>query len=104
MSGCLVHGDPNPGNVLLPAAPGTALLLDWEYAHLGDPLQDPAAWLQACPALQGREADLLLACGLARQADPAMLSGMAEVHAALDFAWHRVVENVAGIPHEPRAN
>ncbi len=105
---CLVHSDPNPGNVLFPPDLGTALgpvlLLDWEYAHLGDPLQDLAAWLQACPALRGREADVLRACGLARRADPAMLSGMVAVYAALDFAWGRVVENVAGIPHEPRAN
>ena len=35
----LVHGDYKPGNVLLDGSRVTALL-DWELAHLGDPLED----------------------------------------------------------------
>jgi aminoglycoside phosphotransferase (APT) family kinase protein len=35
----LVHGDFKPGNVLLEAGEVTALL-DWELAHLGDPMED----------------------------------------------------------------
>lgn len=35
----LVHGDFKPGNVLLAGEEITALL-DWELAHLGDPLED----------------------------------------------------------------
>ncbi|HEY1688864.1 MAG TPA: phosphotransferase family protein [Solirubrobacteraceae bacterium] len=35
----LVHGDFKPGNVLLAGGEVTALL-DWELAHLGDPLED----------------------------------------------------------------
>jgi aminoglycoside phosphotransferase (APT) family kinase protein len=100
---CLVHSDPNPGNVVLTPS-GTAVLLDWEYAHVGDPLQDPAAWLQACPALAGRERELLHACGLAGQADPAMLAGMAEVYAALDLAWSRLAGTAAGATPDGRAN
>lgn len=35
----LVHGDYKPGNVLLDGAQITALL-DWELAHIGDPMED----------------------------------------------------------------
>lgn len=101
---CLVHSDPHPGNVVCGDEDSGAVLLDWEYAHIGDPLQDVAAWLQGSPALRGREAELLRACDLHRQADPAMLAGMLAVHAALEMAWIRVVETVAGIPGGGRAN
>lgn len=101
---CLVHSDPNPGNVVLPPGAGPAVLLDWEYAHVGDPLQDPAAWLQACPALRGHEGALLRACGLDGEADAGMLAGMAAVYGALDFAWSRVVETAAGAAPDGRAN
>jgi len=101
---CLVHSDPNPANVILPPGAGPAVLLDWEYAHVGDSLQDPAAWLQACPALRGREVELLRACGLETQADAAMLSGMVSVYAALELAWTCVVETAAGAAPDGRAN
>jgi aminoglycoside phosphotransferase (APT) family kinase protein len=35
----LVHGDFKPGNALL-SADDTAVMLDWETAHLGDPVED----------------------------------------------------------------
>jgi aminoglycoside phosphotransferase (APT) family kinase protein len=101
---CLVHSDPGPGNVLLPPGAGAALLLDWEYAHRGDPLQDPAALLHCCPALRGQEARLLQACGLAGQADVAMLAGMAQVYAAIDAAWSQLAATAAGVPPGGRAN
>jgi aminoglycoside phosphotransferase (APT) family kinase protein len=101
---CLVHSDPNPGNVVLAAGSAPAVLLDWEYAHVGDPLQDPAAWLQACPALRGREVELLRACGLEGEADAAMLAGLSAVYAALGFAWSRLVETAAGVAPDGRAN
>ena len=42
----LVHGDYGPQNLLLREDAGQpALLLDWEWAHLGDPVED-AAWLE----------------------------------------------------------
>jgi aminoglycoside phosphotransferase (APT) family kinase protein len=37
--GTLVHGDFKPGNVLMQGDEVT-LVLDWETAHLGDPLED----------------------------------------------------------------
>jgi aminoglycoside phosphotransferase (APT) family kinase protein len=101
---CLVHSDPGPGNVVLAASAGPAVLLDWEYAHVGDPLQDPAAWLQACPALRGRELELLRACGLEGEADAVMLAGVAAVYAALGFAWSCLVATAAGADPDGRAN
>ena len=101
---CLVHSDPTPGNVLRVAGRPTLVLLDWEYAHLGDPLQDAAVWWQACPALRGEGHALLEACGLAAEVDARMLAGMASVYAAIDRAWHHLAENAAGIPPGGRAN
>ncbi len=101
---CIVHSDPNPANVVLPAGAGPAVLLDWEYAHAGDPLQDAACWLRACPALHGREAALLHACGLSEVADATMLSGMAAVYGALDAAWICVAATAAGAAPDGRAN
>lgn len=39
---CLVHGDFRIGNLLVNPA-GLAAVIDWEFAHLGDPLED-LAW------------------------------------------------------------
>lgn len=43
----LIHGDPVPGNVL--AGPRGLLLIDWQCAHLGDPVRDLA--LALSPAM-----------------------------------------------------
>jgi aminoglycoside phosphotransferase (APT) family kinase protein len=47
---CVVHGDAGPGNFLFDAGAVTALL-DWELAHLGDPLED-LAWLSMRTVLE----------------------------------------------------
>ena len=36
----LVHGDFRTGNFLYEDAPGITAMLDWELAHLGDPMED----------------------------------------------------------------
>ena len=43
----LVHGDAGPGNFLFDAGHMTALL-DWELAHLGDPMEDLAWFSMRC--------------------------------------------------------
>jgi aminoglycoside phosphotransferase len=44
--GVLVHGDYGPNNVLLdPAADAITAVLDWEWAHLGRPVED-LAWCE----------------------------------------------------------
>jgi len=47
----LCHGDAGPGNVLQRDGRVTALL-DWEFAHLGDPVDD-LAWITARALLHG---------------------------------------------------
>lgn len=44
---CLVHGDYRHGNVII-GPEGIRAVLDWEIAHLGDPIED-LAWLCAPP-------------------------------------------------------
>ena len=42
----LVHGDYGPQNLLLEVAPWkVSALLDWEFAHAGDPIED-LAWAE----------------------------------------------------------
>lgn len=41
----LVHGDCQPGNVLVDAA-GTPLVIDWEFTHVGDPREDLGYYTQ----------------------------------------------------------
>jgi aminoglycoside phosphotransferase (APT) family kinase protein len=42
----LVHGDFGPNNVLLdPQAAAVTAVLDWEWAHCGDPVED-LAWCE----------------------------------------------------------
>ena len=102
---CLVHSDPNPDNVVAVPGDGPCVLLDWEYAHRGDPLQDPAAWLQA----SGRDwAERLpavwRASSLQGLADERMLAGMVAVYDTLALAWQALAETAAGIPGAGRAN
>lgn len=41
---CLVHGDFRNGNIIVDPEWGLAAILDWEIAHVGDPMED-LAWL-----------------------------------------------------------
>jgi aminoglycoside phosphotransferase (APT) family kinase protein len=52
----LCHGDAGPGNFLFEGERVTALL-DWEFAHLGDPLDD-LAWVAVRAHLLGGFGDL----------------------------------------------
>ena len=46
LCGVLVHGDYGPNNVLLdPAARAVTAVLDWEWAHQGEPVED-LAWCE----------------------------------------------------------
>ena len=42
----LVHGDFNPSNILIDAAGEVTGVLDWEFAHAGDPIADVANLLR----------------------------------------------------------
>ena len=102
---CLVHSDPNPDNVVAVPGEGPCMLLDWEYAHAGDPLQDPAAWLQASGSRwPERVPNVWRACALQGLADERMLAGMVAVYDALALAWQALAATAAGIPGAGRAN
>jgi aminoglycoside phosphotransferase (APT) family kinase protein len=66
----LCHGDAGPGNFLFEGTRVTALL-DWEFAHLGDPLDD-LAWIAVRAQLLGGFGDL--AAGFATWRDATGLS------------------------------
>jgi aminoglycoside phosphotransferase (APT) family kinase protein len=57
----LCHGDAGPGNFLF-AGDEVSALLDWEFAHLGDP-HDDLAWVAVRNHLLGRPIDLVDAFG-----------------------------------------
>ncbi len=76
---CLVHSDPNPANILR-RPDGRCVLLDWEYAHAGDPLEDLAAL-----AADSRIA-VALATGLDR-VDAVRLAGVRRCQRALCRVW-----------------
>jgi aminoglycoside phosphotransferase (APT) family kinase protein len=53
----LCHGDVGPGNFLHDGTSVTALL-DWEFAHLGDPMDDLAGWIFRAHDYSGASGDL----------------------------------------------
>lgn len=77
---CLVHSDPNPANIIR-RPDGRLVLLDWEYAHAGDPLEDAAA--------VGLPAE---ACGV----DAARLDGVRRCQQALACVWEGLRAAAAG--------
>lgn len=90
----VVHGDYRSGNFLHDGAGRLLALLDWEMAHLGDPLED-LAW--ACDPLWGHDDDTRVA-GLLALSDAvaawSAASGLACDPAA--FAWWRLFSAVKG--------
>jgi aminoglycoside phosphotransferase (APT) family kinase protein len=83
----IAHCDLHSGNIL--RTPGV-LLLDWEYAQIGDPLLDPAAMIAYQPALAQHAQLLLQHCGLAQHASVDELLALSRVFAALNSLWSRV--------------
>jgi aminoglycoside phosphotransferase (APT) family kinase protein len=91
----IVHGDLGPHNVLV-RADGELVLLDWEYAHRGHVLEDPAGlWVAATsPAstvAKSAAADPQLRDWLVRRADVASsherFAVLAEARRVLDAQW-----------------
>ena len=91
----LVHGDYRTGNFLYTPEGEVAAILDWEMAHLGDPLEDLAwsldpLWNWQDPTLAGR---LLPHAEAVRCWETA--SGLKVDPEA--FAWWRVFASIKGI-------
>lgn len=92
---CLVHGDFRSGNFLYNEAGEIPALLDWEMAHIGDPLED-LAW--SLDPLWGWP-DKRLAGGLLPREDAITLweqaSGFTVDRAA--FRWWQVFASLKGL-------
>lgn len=92
---CLVHGDYRSGNFLYNAAGEIPAILDWEMAHIGDPLED-LAWsfdpLWAWP-------DKVLAGGLLeRKAAMAIWQRASNLQVDADtFRWWQVFASLKGL-------
>lgn len=61
----LQHGDLQPANILLDPSDGSHRLIDWEYAHIGDPREDLGWYVTysaaAPPSLYGFDPEAFLA-------------------------------------------
>lgn len=91
----IVHGDYRNGNVLHDGAGRIIAVLDWEMAHIGDPLEDLAWALDPLWSLQ----DSGRAAGLIDRADAIRIwegaSGLSFDEAA--FAWWEMFATVKGM-------
>jgi aminoglycoside phosphotransferase (APT) family kinase protein len=90
----LFHSDPQHGNILEPA--GRLVLLDWEYAAVGDPLYDLACVLAYYPHAQAHSQELIAASGLAGQATLEMLEHTTWLYVLLNHVWERIRRLEAG--------
>ena len=72
----LTHGDFNPSNLLIDAAGEVTGVLDWEFAHAGDPIADVANLLRP-------RADYSLPDGFAE----GLVSGLADEGVTLPVDW-----------------
>lgn len=91
----IVHGDFRSGNFLVDSASRLLVLLDWEMAHLGDPMED-LAW--AMDPMWGHDAPGLVAGTLPPEAAIAAwerASGRRFAHDAWD--WWRLFAAVQGL-------
>jgi thiamine kinase len=81
----IIHSDVHPGNIV---DTGKQLwLIDWEYAHVGDPLCDLAALLANQPALDRHAPELLDALGLAGRVAPGELEAWVEIYRRINSLW-----------------
>lgn len=65
MGFCLQHGDFQPANILLDPEDGSHRVIDWEYAHIGDPREDLGWYISysaaAPPGLYAADPEAFLA-------------------------------------------
>jgi aminoglycoside phosphotransferase (APT) family kinase protein len=93
---CIVHSDLHHGNVL---TADRIYLVDWEFAHLGDPLFDLACILAYYPRAAAHGGLLLEAAGLAERAvTEAELGEMTRVFNLLTYLWYRTRRVVRNVP------
>ena len=84
---CIVHSDLHHGNVL---TADRIYFIDWEYAHVGDPLFDLACIIGYYPRSVAHGGLLLKASGLdAQGVTEAQLAELTRVFNLLTFLWYR---------------
>ena len=86
--GTLFHSDLHHSNILQ-TRQGGLVLIDWEYAAVGDPLYDLACVLAYYPQAAPYAAELLAASGLAQHATLEMLEHATRLYALLGRLWER---------------
>jgi aminoglycoside phosphotransferase (APT) family kinase protein len=92
----IVHSDLHHANVL---TADRIYLIDWEFAHLGDPLWDLACILAYYPRAASHGALLLEATGLAEQAVTEVeLSELTRVFSLLTYLWYRTRRVLRTVP------
>jgi thiamine kinase len=84
----LFHSDLQHGNLI--ATGKRLMLIDWEYAAVGDPLYDLACVLAYYPQAQRHARELLDASGLADRATLRMLEHATWLYVLLSFFWERI--------------
>ncbi len=83
----IVHNDLHHGNIL---TADRIYFIDWEFAHVGDPLLDLACITAYYPRAAAHADLLLAASGLADQgATRAMLAELCHVFLLLNYLWYR---------------
>jgi aminoglycoside phosphotransferase (APT) family kinase protein len=92
----IVHSDLHHGNVL---TADRIYFIDWEFAHLGDPLWDLACIQAYYPRSAAHGALLLEASGLAEQAVTELeLSELTRVFNLLTYLWYRSRRATRSVP------
>jgi thiamine kinase len=81
----IIHSDAHVGNVI--DAGDRLWLIDWEYAHVGDPLADVAAMLASAPQLCSHSEELLQALGLAGRVVPGELEAWTRIYRRINSLW-----------------
>ncbi len=81
----IIHSDVHAGNVI--DAGDRLWLIDWEYAHVGDPLCDVAALLASAPQLGARSEELLQGLGLAGCVAPGELEAWTRIYRRINSLW-----------------
>jgi thiamine kinase len=84
----LFHSDPHHSN-LIELDDGRLLLVDWEYAAVGDPLFDLACVLAYYPQAVTHAAALVSSAGLEGKVTPGMLRHASWLYALLGYFWYR---------------
>jgi thiamine kinase-like enzyme len=81
----IIHSDVHAGNVI--DAGDRLWLIDWEYAHVGDPLCDVAAMIASAPQLGGHADEWLQALGLAGRVVPGELEAWTGIYRRINSLW-----------------